>query len=104
MILIIGLAVLMISGSGCSKMGRDIGDEFEGREDVRVYEVFGMDCPGCHSAVEKLVKKVPGVQDAEANWSKQRLVVFVQPGNQLSDDEIFDAVKRANFTAGERVK
>lgn len=69
---------------------------------IREYEVFGMDCPGCHQGLEKLVKKIPSVQEAKANWKKKRLIVTIRPGETLSDEDIYDAVKRANFTAGKR--
>lgn len=71
---------------------------------IREYEVFGMDCPGCHQGLEKLVKKIPSVQEAEANWKKKRLIVTIRPGESLSDEDIDDAVKRANFTIGKRIK
>ena len=69
---------------------------------IRIYDVFGMNCPGCHGAVEKLVKKIPAVEEAEANWKEQRLTVTVRPGSELNDEDIYDAVRRANFTPGKR--
>ena len=70
----------------------------------RVYEVFGMDCPGCHGAVEKLVKKIPGVTDAKANWEEQKITIATEPGSDVNDEVIFDAIKRANFTPGARIE
>jgi len=63
-----------------------------------------MDCPGCHGALEKLVKKIPAIQQAEANWQKKQLVVSVRPGAELRDEDIYDAIRRANFTVGKRIK
>jgi copper chaperone CopZ len=74
----------------------------QGKSGIRIYEVFGMNCPGCHGAVEKLVKKISAVEEAEANWKEQRLTVTVRPGSELDDEDIYDAVRRANFTPGER--
>ena len=54
--------------------------------------------------MEKLVKKIPAVQQAEANWREKRLVVTVRPGAELNDEDIYDATRRANFTAGKRIK
>lgn len=68
------------------------------------YEVFGMDCPGCHQGLEKLVKKIPSVEEAEANWKKKRMTVTIRPGEECNDEDIYDAVKRANFTVGKRIK
>ena len=80
-------------------------EEFESRgAEVRVYEVFGMDCPGCHSGLENLVNSIKGVQASRANWEKQQLTVALLPDTDVSDMEIFDAIKRANFTPGKRVR
>ncbi|MBW2605844.1 MAG: cation transporter [Deltaproteobacteria bacterium] len=75
----------------------------EGME-VRVYEVFGMDCPGCHGGLEKLIEQIPGVEQAEANWEKKRVAVMVRKGTKLNDEDVYDAIKRANFTPGKKVQ
>jgi copper chaperone CopZ len=72
--------------------------------DVRIYEVFGMNCPGCHGGLNKLVQKISAVQQSEANWEKKRLMVTVKPGAKLNDEDVYDAIRRANFTPGERLK
>jgi copper chaperone CopZ len=72
--------------------------------EIRIYEVFGMDCPGCQGAVQKLVNKIPGVLDSEANWKKKQIVVRIWGGEEVSDETIFDAIRRANFTPGKRTK
>jgi cation transport ATPase len=72
--------------------------------ETRVYEVFGMNCPGCHGGLEKLVNKIPAIQQAEANWQKKQLVVTIRPGTELNDEDIYDAIRRANFTLGKRIK
>jgi copper chaperone CopZ len=95
---------LLFCGVGCNTTGRELVIESgEGTED-RVYEVFGMDCPGCHGGVEKLVKKIPAVAQAQANWVQKRLTVAVKQGATLDDEDIYDAIRRANFTPGERIK
>ncbi|AQT68448.1 zinc/cadmium/mercury/lead-transporting ATPase [Anaerohalosphaera lusitana] len=71
---------------------------------AQVYEVFGMDCPGCQGGVEKLLKKIPEVEDAKANWQKQRLVVTPKPGTEVTDEAVHDAIERANFTPGKRLQ
>ena len=72
--------------------------------ETRVYEVFGMDCPGCHEGMEKLVKKIPAIQQAEASWEKKQLLVVIRPGTELKDEDIHDAVRRSNFTLGKRIR
>ena len=72
--------------------------------EIRIYEVFGMDCPGCHGALEKLVEKIEAVQQAEANWKEKQLAVTVRPDAELNDEDIYDAIRRANFTVGDRIQ
>jgi len=98
------LLTLFFSGIGCNSVERDLVVESIEKSGTRVYEVFGMDCPGCHGGLEKLVKKLPAVQEAEANWQKKWLVVMVNPEVELNDEDIYDAIRRANFTPGKRIK
>ncbi len=97
------LWALLVCGTGCSTTNSNVSVKSTGDSETRVYEVFGMDCPGCHGGLEKLVKKIPAIEHAEANWQKKRLVVSVQPGAELSDEDIYDAIRRANFTVGKRI-
>jgi len=71
---------------------------------VQVYEVFGMDCPACHGAVNKLMGKISGVQKSEADWVNKKVTVTIKPGVTVNDDDVYDAIKRANFTPGKRIK
>jgi len=99
-----GLLLLWGMIAGCaSRDSRASGMTDEDRE-VRIYEVFGMDCPGCHGGLENLVLKIPAVDTATANWKEQRLVVVVKPGSSLDDELVYDAIRRANFTAGGRIQ
>ena len=72
--------------------------------ETRIYEVYGMDCPGCHGGMEKLVGKLPQVKAAKANWKKKQLVVEMVPGASLDDELVHDAIERANFTLGKRIQ
>ncbi len=73
-------------------------------QEVRIYEVFGMDCPGCHGGLEKLVLRIPAVQAAEANWEQKKLTIAVRPGADLDDADVHEAIRQANFTPGERLQ
>lgn len=99
------LFVIFAGFIGCASGRQDINLSSlpEGYE-TRVYEVFGMDCPGCHGGVEKLVKKIPDVLHAEANWKKQQLIVYIDPNSELEDEIVYDAIQLANFTVGKRLK
>ena len=41
---------------------------------------------------------------SKANWKEKQVVVFVKPGDELNDEDIYDAIRRANFTVGKRIK
>ncbi len=97
---------IMVLGLGCNESTRssqssnpDVADG-----NVRIYEVFGMNCPGCHSAVEKPVKKIPSVVQAQANWETKKLTIVIEDNAELKDEDVLDAIKRANFTPGKRLK
>ncbi len=98
------LLTLFCCGVGCNSTEQDLVIESMEESETRVYEVFGMNCPGCHGGLEKLVKKISAVQEAEANWQKQQLAVIVHPEAELNDEDIYDAIRRANFTPGKRIK
>ncbi len=94
------LSALLVCVIGCTATNSDVSVKSTGDSETRVYEVFGMDCPGCHGGLEKLVEKIPAVQQAEADWKKKRLAITVRPGTELNDNDIYDAIRRANFTPG----
>jgi copper chaperone CopZ len=93
-LLLAGLCTSLLAGDTAAPEGVD----------TRIYEVYGMDCPGCHGGMEKLVKKLPQVKAAKANWKEKQLVVEVVSGEQLDDALVHDAIKRANFTPGKRIQ
>jgi copper chaperone CopZ len=98
-------AVVVLGGlAGCASSGVDFGKLSDEGCEIRVFEVFGMDCPGCHGGVEKLVNEVPGIRISQGNWKKQRLHVAIEPGGEVDDKAITDAIKQANFTPGKRVE
>ncbi len=103
-LLFLTVSFLLFCGVGCNTAGQSSAVESMEASEVRVYEVFGMDCPGCHGGLEKLVKKIPAVQQAKANWVEKQLAITVEPGTELNDEDIYDAIRRANFAAGKRIK
>jgi copper chaperone CopZ len=74
------------------------------QENVVCYEVFGMDCPGCQSALEKQVKKIDGVADAKASFKEKQVVIKMKPGAKVSEEEIEKRIKKANFTPGKKIE
>lgn len=103
-ILLLVVCVVSVSELGCTGgRGGGLAEMPQGRE-IRVYEVFGMDCPGCHGGLEKLVNEIAAVEKSEANWKEKRLVVAVKPGGELKDEDVLDAIRRANLTPGKRLR
>jgi copper chaperone CopZ len=68
------------------------------------YEVFGMDCPGCQSALEKQVNKIEGVAGSKASFKEKQVVIELKPDAKVSDEEIEKRIKKANFTPGKKIK
>ena len=97
-----GLLVIILGCAGSHSM--KLAPSFPINEFTQIYEVFGMDCPGCHGGVEKLINRIPGVIASEANWEQQRLWVQIDPDMSVDQDDIIKAVKEANFTAGKRIQ
>lgn len=73
-------------------------------QETRVFEVFGMDCPGCHGGLENLIDAIPGVAGSKAAWEEKSVTVIVEEGADVGDADIVAAIKKANFTPGERLK
>lgn len=103
--LLMVLCFSLIVAVCCATTGQNkAGNSPQEGGETRLYEVLGMNCPGCHGGLEKLVKKIPAVQEAKANWKKKQLLITVHSGAELNDEDIYDAIRRANFTVGKRIK
>ncbi|UCC44816.1 MAG: cation transporter [Candidatus Zixiibacteriota bacterium] len=102
----VGVTVILIVSVaiGCGSNRKNIEELAGEGNELRVYEVFGMDCPGCHGGVEKLVNRLNGVIASKANWEKQQLTVVILRTAEITDQMIFDAIKQANFTPGKRLR
>jgi copper chaperone CopZ len=102
--LLVALLVVAMGWSGCTTVRRESAELAADEYETQLYEVFGMNCPGCHEGLEKLVKKIPAVLDAKANWREQQLLVVLHPQAELKDEDVYDAIRRANFTVGKRLR
>ena len=102
--LLLAMALIIIGVSACASGNKDIDAELDQASETRIYEVFGMDCPGCHGGLEKILLKNPAILSAEANWVEKRVTIKVKFDSKLSDDDVHEAIKRANFTPGKRIK
>jgi copper chaperone CopZ len=97
-------AAILIPLPGCSSNRSDFADLLKNGGELRIYEVFGMGCPGCHGGLEDLVNNIPGVRASKANWEKQQLHVVLDPDAEIEDNAFHEAIKSANFTPGKRLK
>lgn len=105
-LILVGIIAILMVGSliGCASNRKNIEELAGEGDEIRIYEVFGMDCPGCHGGVENLVNRLNGVKTSRANWEKQQITVVISRSVQITDRMIFDAIEQANFTPGKRVK
>ena len=95
---------IVIFGVACSSTNNTVREDTSANYETRIYEVFGMDCPGCESGLGNLIDKIEAVHSSTASWKDKRLIVKVKSGETLNDEDIFQAIKDANFTAGKRIR
>ena len=62
-------AICLMFISGCGAAAKKSINMTEVKADIRVYEVFGMDCPACAGGLDKLVVKNPAIKKSDAQWS-----------------------------------
>lgn len=83
---------------------KEINDSIYENTETRVYEVFGMDCPGCHGGLEKLLNQHEAIVDSKADWVNKRVTIYIKLDSEISENEIFELIERANFTPGKLIK
>ena len=102
--LFVGMAAAILLAVGCASAKKSLAERASPDAEIRVFEVFGMDCPGCHGGAEKLVNRIEGIEASEADWEQKTLVVAVKKNANVGDDEIARAIREANFTPGGRIE
>jgi Cu+-exporting ATPase len=65
------------------------------------FDIDGMTCASCSGRVEKALRKLPGVTEANVNLALERADVHVVPG-QVSDRMVIEAVEKAGYHAVSR--
>ena len=63
--------------------------------------IEGMTCASCVGRVEKVLKKVEGVQQANVNLATER--AWIQGNAQVQSSDLIQAVKKAGYTAKQSV-
>src|SRR5258706_4032626 len=61
-----------------------------------ILPIIGMTCATCVAAIERNVRKLPGMQEANVNLANERLNVVYDP-TQLSHDDIVARVRKAGY-------
>ena len=59
----------------------------------------GMSCPMCANNIDRVLKKLPGVEDTHINLSKGVVTVQFKPGLKPSLADLKKAVEDAGFSA-----
>jgi Cu+-exporting ATPase len=62
------------------------------------YRIFGMDCTSCARVLEKSIRKLPGIVDAQVNFASEKARVSFDP-QQTSEAAIIAQVKKAGYRA-----
>lgn len=63
-----------------------------------IYDIGGMHCAACSSAVERVTKKLPGVSESSVNLPLNRLTISYDEA-QTTPEDIINKIERAGFTA-----
>src|SRR5881394_1984166 len=61
-----------------------------------ILPIIGMTCANCVATIERNVRKLPGIQEANVNLANERLNVVYDPA-QLGHDEIVARVRKAGY-------
>lgn len=65
---------------------------------TEVYDVEGMSCAACSSAVERVTRKLTGVESSDVNLTTNRMTITYDE-NQVTPEMIMEKVERAGFGA-----
>lgn len=63
-----------------------------------VYDIGGMHCAACSSAVERVTRKLPGVESSDVNLPLNRLTITYDE-DKTSSQDIISKIERAGFSA-----
>lgn len=65
---------------------------------TEIYHIEGMHCAACSSAVERVTRKLPGVQSSQVNLTTAKMTI-VYDETQVTQQQIEAKVERAGFRA-----
>lgn len=67
------------------------------------YDIGGMHCAACSSAVERVTRKLPGVERSDVNLPMNRMTISYDE-TQTTPENIIKKIEKAGFTASLHVK
>ena len=62
------------------------------------YHIDGMSCAACSSAVERVTRKMDGVQSSDVNLTTNKMVITYDEG-KVTESMIVEKVAKAGFQA-----
>ncbi|MEG7530327.1 MAG: heavy metal translocating P-type ATPase, partial [Hungatella sp.] len=65
---------------------------------TEIYHIEGMSCAACSSAVERVTRKLPGVESSDVNLTTNKMTITYDE-TQVTEDMIEEKVKKAGFEA-----
>ena len=65
---------------------------------TELYNIDGMSCAACSSAVERVTRKLPGVQSSDVNLTTAKMTITYDEA-QVTPEQIMEKVKKAGFSA-----
>lgn len=66
----------------------------------KTFNVEGMTCAACSSAVERIVKKQPGVLEASVNLTTKKLTISIDE-SKFDSELIKEKIEKAGYEAKE---
>lgn len=95
---------------GCGdQLATDIEQDIEFIEkslagiEIRQYEVFDMTCKSCRFELEREIRRIPGVASARAHKRKDLLVIELEKGADIDDEQVLDVIQSVGLTPGKRL-
>lgn len=65
---------------------------------TEIYDITGMHCSACSSAIERITRKMAGVETSDVNLPMNRLAITYDE-NQVTAEQITTKIKKAGFEA-----
>ncbi len=65
---------------------------------MQTFHLRGMHCASCAGLIEKSIRKLPGIKQANVNFASEKATVVTEPGT-ITQEQIMRAVKRAGYEA-----